>query len=229
LQINLNDQWIVGMYNSDHSIIAYRPSDGLQRSLSQAASGVQTDEPHLDREYSVVYITGDVDPDQKIWNLVDNTFTIPNDPEGINEDSHSAVFRGKAVAISWQGNAAVETTWQGAVRRAVSPSPTDWSGDYHLAGQWIFNNPNEWFIVDQWASDGTGNYPIRLGMIGFASAQTGDVRLLAKHDGVGDNPRYGTGGQPHPTLSPDGKLVMWTSNMNGLARYDVFVARVPTS
>jgi hypothetical protein len=28
-------------------------------------------------------------------------------------------------------------------------------------------------------------------------------------------------------MAPDGKLVMWTSNMNGSARFDVFMARVP--
>ena len=38
---------------------------------------------------------------------------------------------------------------------------------------------------------------------------------------------YTDGGQPHPTLAPDGKLVMWVSNMNGSARYDTFIARIP--
>ena len=50
--------------------------------------------------------------------------------------------------------------------------------------------------------------------------------LLFPSDAVGTG--YNTGGQPHPTLAPDGKLLMWTSNMGGSGRYDTFIARVPT-
>jgi hypothetical protein len=104
----------------------------------------------------------------------------------------------------------------------ASPTPTDVNGDYHFAGQWVFNNPSEYFTVDQFAAG--GNNAIYRGMIGFVS-MAGDVRLLAATDAVGTN--YESGGQPHPTLAQDGKLVMWVSNMNGSNRYDTFVARVP--
>jgi hypothetical protein len=109
-----------------------------------------------------------------------------------------------------------------AATGAVNPSPTDWSGDWHQASQWVFNNPNEYFVVDQWAD--VGNYPIYRGMVGFVSL-AGDVRLIAATDAVGTS--YTSGGQPHPTLSPDGKFVMWVSNMNGSNRYDTFIARIP--
>ena len=221
----MNDTWLVAMHNSNYTLLAFRPADGAQRSVTRAAAGVVTDEPHLDREHPVVYITGDAPPEQKIWNLADGSFTIPRDPAGINEDSHTATLRGKALAVSWRGDAIVETDWQGNVRRAVTPSPTDWSGDYHLAGQWVFGNPQEYIAVDQWEDDGA-SYVIRRGMIGLASVATGDVRLLVAHDGVGTG--YNTGGQVHPTLAPDGRLLMWVTNMNGSGRYDTFVARIPT-
>ena len=67
-------------------------------------------------------------------------------------------------------------------------------------------------------------YAIYQGMIGFANTGN-DVRLIAASDAVGSD--YEKGGQPHPTLAPDGKLVMWTSNMNGSQRFDTFVARIP--
>jgi hypothetical protein len=225
LQTQVNDTWLVAMHNSNYTLLAFRPADGAQRSVTRAAAGVVTDEPHLDREHPVVYITGDAPPEQKIWNLADGSFTIPRDPAGINEDSHTATLRGKALAVSWRGDAIVETDWQGNVRRAVTPSPTDWSGDYHLAGQWVFGNPQEYIAVDQWEDDGA-SYVIRRGMIGLASVATGDVRLLVAHDGVGTG--YNTGGQVHPTLAPDGRLLMWVTNMNGSGRYDTFVARIPT-
>jgi WD40-like Beta Propeller Repeat len=88
----------------------------------------------------------------------------------------------------------------------------------------VFGNPSEYIAVDQWQDDGV--YPIRRGMIGVASVATGDVRLLVAHDGVGTG--YNTGGQVHPTLSPDGKFLMWVSNMNGSSRFDTFLARIPT-
>ena len=91
-----------------------------------------------------------------------------------------------------------------------------------MAGQWVFNNPGQYFMVDQWK--GSGNYPIYKGMIGLVNTAN-DKRILAAHDAVGTG--YDTGGQPHPTLAPDGKLVMWTSNMNNSGRFDTFVARVP--
>lgn len=225
LQVNLNDQWLVGMYNSNHTLVALRLSDGAERSVTSAAAGVATDEPHLDREFPVVYITGDVDPDHRTWHLTDGRLTSPPDPENINEDSHSAPLRGKIVAVSWRADAIVATTHTGAVSRVVTPSPTDWSGDYHLAGQWVQDNPDEYFALDQWLRDGAG-FRLRRGFIGLASARTGDVRLLVHSDVAGGS--YGQGGQGHPSFAPDGRLLLWTSNMNNSGRFDTFLARLPT-
>jgi hypothetical protein len=225
LQTQVNDTWLVAMLNSNKTIIAFRKSDGLQRSLTSAQGGVVQDEPHLDREFPVVYITGDQPPEQKIWRLETNTFTIPADPGDFNQDSHTAAMRGKAVAVGhWASNAIVATGWQGSVQAAVTPVPTNVNGDYHLAGQWVFGNADQYFAVDQWRS--TASAPIMLGMIGLASASgNNDVRILAASDATGT--AYGEGGQPHPTFAPDGRFVMWTSNMNGSSRYDTFLARLP--
>ena len=223
LQTQVNDEWLVGMLRSNQTIVAFRPSDGLQRTITSADAGVSIDEPHLDREFPQVYIASTAGVKNKIFNLETATYVVPNDPTGIVEDSHGAAMRGKIVAMgNWTANAIVATYRDGSVRAVVTPAPTDVNGDYHLAGQWVFNNPNEYFIVDQWARGGPN--AIYRGMIGFASTAN-DVRLLAAHDAVGTD--YETGGQPHPTLAPDGKLVMWTSNMNGSSRFDTFIARVP--
>ena len=223
LQTQLDDTWLVVMLQSTTTIVGFRPADGFERVVTPAVAGVIIDEPHLDREFPVVYIASDSPVKNKIVNLESGAFTVPTDPNGIGQDSHQAPLRGKTVAQGhWQANAIVETDRTGNVRPIVSPTPTDVNGDYHFAGQWVFDNPAEYFVVDQWKSD--GNSAIARGMIGFASTG-GDVRVLAAHDASGTD--YGTGGQPHPTLAPDGKLVMWTSNMNGSARYDTFIARVP--
>jgi len=221
LQINLNDQWVVGMFDSNHSVIAFRPSDGKQVAITEAVAG-PIDEPHLDREFPYVYLSTNSTIKNKIVNLETGAYTNPTDPNGFNDDSHEAPLRGKVVVVSWTANAIVEVDTAGTLTVPVKPSPTDWGGDWHMAAQWVFNNPNEYFVVDQWKR--AGAYAIYEGMIGFVNL-AGDVRLLAAHDAIGGD--YGTGGQPHPTLAPDGKFVMWTSNMNGSGRYDTFIARVP--
>ena len=223
LQTQLDDRWLVAMLQSNTTIVAYRTADGFERAITPAVAGVDIDEPHLDREFPVVYVASDSPLNSLIVNLETGFLTVPRDSVGINEDSHQAALRGKTVAQGhWQANAIVATDHLGHVSVAVSPTPTNVNGDYHFAGQWVFDNPSEYFIVDQWARDGAN--AIHRGMIGFVSL-AGDVRLLAAHDATGTD--YATGGQPHPTLAPDGKLVMWTSNMNGSGRYDTFIARVP--
>ena len=222
LQTQMNDTWIVAMLQSNFTVVAFRPSDGFQRAVTPAQAGVAIDEPHLDREFPVVYLSGDSPIKNKMVNLETGAFRTPNDPGGIGQDSHGAPLRGKLVAQGhWAANAIVATDITGRVWPAISPTPTDVNGDYHLAGQWVFNNPAEYFVADQWAS--SGNNAIYKGMIGFVS-MAGDVRLLAAHDALGTS--Y-AGGQPHPTLAQDGKLVMWTTNMGGSARHDTFIARVP--
>jgi hypothetical protein len=225
LQVNRNDEWIAGFINSNQTTVAFRPSDGLERAVTTESAGQVTNEPHLDREFPILYLARGRDQPitQKIFNLETATFLDPPDPDSINADGHTAPLRGRAVAVSWPGRGIVETSMNGVVRMAVSnPGPVDPNGDSHLAAQWVFNNPNDYFVIDQWFRDEP--HPIRQGMIGLVSATTGDKRLIAAHDAVGEG--YDTGGQPHPTISPDGRLIMWTSNMNGSPRFDVFVARV---
>ena len=223
LQVNLNDQWLVGMFNGNSTVMAVRISDGLTRTFTTSfAGGIDIDEPHLDREFPVVYISTN-DEQTLIVNLETGTVVSENDPAGVDAADHAAPMRGKIVAVSWEANGIIVVERQGAIRVAVTPSPTDWSGDWHMAAQWVLNNPSQYFVVDQWAK--ASNFPISRGMIGFVSL-AGDMRIIAAHDATGTG--YENGGQPHPTLSPDGKLVMWTSNMNGSSRHDVFMARIPT-
>ena len=224
LQTQLNDTWLVGMMNSNSTIVGWRQADGFQRTITESAYGVTIDEPHIDREFPVVYVSRDnVGPQNKVVNLATGVATDPPQADDAINDDHNGVLRGKIVGVSWSTNSIIAVDWQGHRSTVVNPSPTDPFGDYHMSGQWVLNNPDEWFLVDQW--QGTGNYKIYRGQIGLASAKTGDVRLLAASDATGGN--Y-AGGQPHPTFSPDGKLMFFCSNMNGSSRFDVFLVKLPT-
>ena len=83
-------------------------------------------------------------------------------------------------------------------------------------GDWLRGELREMLRENLMASDSFARENFNFGWV---------EELLAAHDAQGTG--YDTGGQPHPTLAPDGKLVMWTSNMGGSGRFDTFMARVP--
>jgi hypothetical protein len=77
-------------------------------------------------------------------------------------------------------------------------------------------------VIDAWGREAQ-NAAVRSGMISIVRPSPFSARLIAAHDSqVSD---YDS--QPQPTLAPDGKLVMWTSNQGGKSRTDVFVAKMP--
>lgn len=108
------------------------------------------------------------------------------------------------------------------------------SNDWYNCGNWVMNQrgPNltdQWVLHDRWMNDDP-NAKIRRGMIAWSHIGTGEVRIVGSHDSLGA--AYSQ--YPQTTTSPDGRLVMWTSDMNLAAgttttRKDVFVARMPVS
>jgi hypothetical protein len=103
---------------------------------------------------------------------------------------------------------------------------TGFPGQEHRSGMWVFNNgdgnTSQWWTTDPSGSDDS-NGAIRTGMIGLVNINGTSARLLAVHNSTGGNV-YNA--QPHTTLAPDGKFVMWTSDNHG-SRTDVYVVRVP--
>ena len=231
LQVNLNDQWLVAM-GSNTTIIAFRPSDGLKRSWSGIAG---LDEPHIDREQPYVYIaSGNANI---VGDLANGgaLMTPPGDPNwsyrpnSLENSAHVNPLRGLLVGVAnsqnqayWRYSVVANKTTSFATANAVDGFP----GEYHQAGQWVFNNGNaadaQWFAIDPSGNDYSAA-AIRSGMIGLVKTDGSPARLLAVHNSTGGG-NYQA--QPHVTLAPDGKLVMWTSDSHG-SRTDVYVIRVP--
>lgn len=96
----------------------------------------------------------------------------------------------------------------------------------HRAGQWVFDNgdlDSQWYVTSNWGTGGQNH--AFFAAVGFVNTDPGQPpRLLAHHySSVTD---YYT--QPHATVSPDGKLVLWGSTMGVTGgRIDAFLARVP--
>jgi hypothetical protein len=224
LQTQLDDVWIVGMLTNG-TTVGFKHSTNTEREI--AASGHDVDEPHLDREYPIVYIsTNDIDN----WVVdLETGSTVTESGSYADFADHACPLRGEAVALSWDppngdSPGVLKITKDGARSRAMDP-PGDWGAEYHTCGQWMLANPDKWWVLDN--VDGTANFPIRAHMIGFVSHDLNDVRLLCCGDNSGVG--YDTGGQMHPTLSPDGKLLMWTSNMAGSGGFQIFVVKTPVS
>jgi hypothetical protein len=228
LQNNLNDLWFVGMLNSNQTVVAFRPSDGTQRAFTQSATGLSIDEPHIDRELPYVYLSTNDDSKQNVVGFLETGATrVPNNST-YQSDDHAAPLRGGVTGIShWQRNSNYfyDVASDRTVEFAAANNVVGYPGDWHMAGQWVFDNgtgAGQWFVIDAWGSDASAA-AIRTGMIGIVRMTPFSARLVAAHDSQPSS--YES--QPQTTISPDGKLVMWTSNMGGRSRTDVFLARMP--
>jgi hypothetical protein len=231
LQTQLNDTWLVTSGNNT-TVVAFRPSDALQRSWAPA----NLDEPHLDREKPYAYLA--VGNQIYECNLVTGAAAVlaPGDPawsyhpNSLENSDHSAPLRGHLVGVANSANlkyysydvaANVTRSYTGVFNVAGFP------GEEHRAGQWVFNNgdgnTDQWWAIDPSGSDNS-NAAIRSGMIGLSNINgTSSARILAVHNSTGGS-NYQV--QPHVTFAPDGKFVMWTSDSHG-TRTDVYVVRMP--
>jgi hypothetical protein len=99
-------------------------------------------------------------------------------------------------------------------------------GSNHMFGNWKVNPDPQtvWGALSTETSSGVWDHAV-----GYFRMDSGNVdpRLLCHTDAIGDD--FYTG-QPHAQSSPDGKVVVFTSNMNtDPGRGDVFLALVPTA
>jgi uncharacterized protein YjdB len=231
LQVNLNDQWLVAMGNNV-TIVAFRTSDGLMRSWGNI-SGL--DEPHIDREQPYAYLA--VGNANLVADLVNGgpLKTPPGDPKwsykpnSLENSAHVNPVRGFLVGVAnsanqayWRYNVLTNSTFSFATANAVDGFP----GEYHQAGQWVFNNGNagtsQWFAIDPSGSD-YSQAAIRSGMIGVVNIDGSGARIVAVHNSTGGG-NYQT--QPHVTFAPDGKFIMWTSDSKS-SRIDCYLVKMP--
>ena len=226
-QTQYMDTWMTAQWggSSATAIHAFRPADGFSRYLVASA-----DEHHLDKKLGYVYLVNRPTP---VWRLSDGATFQANDPGNHIATDHSGTVGGALVgAAFWQGGG-------GAYYYRPDLNQTFWfitsdanfhsaSNDWYNVGHWCVDQPSDvvseqWFIAERFMGDDNGA-KIRRGMIAFVRLN-GEVRLLAAHGSAGSS--YSSYPQSHPAI--DGRLVMWTSDMNGSGQYQVFVARVPVS
>lgn len=234
LHTSVNDTWMSFQWNGSPAtaVGARRMPDGLERTWSP----VNFDEHHLDKSLPYIYRVDGERPNI-VWNLETDAKITVSDPGNHIATDHSGTIRGALVGTGYWlggGGAFYYRPDTGQVGHFITSDAGfhGASNDWYNQGLWVIDQPSEvftqqWFTADRFQGDDSGA-KIRRGMCAFVRLD-GEVRLIAAQgsavSGPGDYDWY-----PQTNTAIDGRLVMWTSNMNGQGGgFQVFVARIPTS
>ena len=231
LQQDKDDGWFVALGAGSTTVVAWNSATG--QSLSRSFSGL--DEPYLERDGR--YIMVNASPTQ-IWDLTTNTVSSISAP-GNASLFHVPALRSFFMATDVNTGTGITPLWR------VDPSParsnsqfTTLNGYYpdaHASGMWVKrdaelgnNLTRQWFLRTSfdWSYAGSGG-GVKEGLA-FLRLNGSEFKLLLHHYSV--KPTAGADdywSEPRGTLSVDGKLAMFDSNMNNGPRTDVFVAEVP--
>jgi hypothetical protein len=231
LQQDKDDIWFNGLLSDNQTVFVWNSQTGQY--LTHLESW--TNEPHMERDGHYLVITsGGAYATTRVWDLSNNTFGPVLGSSVQFHFSHGASARGHFIMTDVNANAPqtqarfdiVSEQLTKTVLLNNSPGPEE-----HGSGNWIQSdaelggNPlRQWTYLTgesapSWYSQLLWKYSI-----GLQRSDGSDQRILLHHYGVTPMNYYDTPwGQP----SPDGRVVIFNSNMNGSGRYDLFVAEVP--
>jgi hypothetical protein len=225
LQNDRTDTWFVGLVNAS-TAFAFNAKTGQY--LTHGESWM--DEARLERDGRYVVLTnggGTV----RLWDLSNNSFG-PVQNTGTNFwFAHNANLRSQWVTqdangifpfgedrYSVSGGQVVKTTILNNSLGNLGHHSGNWvQSDAELGG----NLNRQWSFTSGYGAD--NSQFIWRQAVGVQRSDGSDQRLLLHHYSV--NPTYFA--IPWGKPSPDGKVVIFNSNMNGAARYDLFVAEMP--
>jgi hypothetical protein len=225
-----NDVWFVGLVDAR---TAFAWNSRTNQYLTHSEGWL--DEARLERDGRYVVLTnggGQV----RLWDLSDNSLG-PSQDEGVDFwFAHNASLRGQWVTAN--PNLSAPFSEDRYAVRGDSVAKTQILNQsagtlVHHAGNWVQSDAElggdlnrQWSFVSgydanpQWANSVLWRHAI-----GVQRSDGSDQRLLLHHYSVDPGPSYWA--IPWGTPSPDGKVVIFNSNMDGAGRYDLFVAEMP--
>jgi len=230
LQHDRNDVWFVGLVDAT-TVFAWNSQTNQYLTHSES----WLDEGRLERDGRYVVLTnggGQV----RLWDLSDNTFGPPQN-EGVNFwFAHNASLRGQWVTADVNTSAPfAEDRYSVGGGSVVKTRILSQSAGtlVHHAGNWVQSDAElggvldrQWSFVSGYDEDPRwANATLWQHAIGVQRSDGSDQRLLLHHYSANPGPSYWA--IPWGTPSPDGKVVIFNSNMNGAGRYDLFVAEMP--
>ena len=230
LQHDRNDVWFVGLVDAT---TAFAWNSHTNQYLTHSETWL--DEGRLERDGRYVVLT-DGGGQVRLWDLSNNTFGTPQN-EGINFwFAHNASLRSQWVTADVNLSAPfAEDRYSVSGGSVVKTQILSQSAGtlVHHAGNWVQsdaelggNLDRQWSFVSGYDDDPRwADSVLWRHAIGVQRSDGSDQRLLLHHYSVNPGPGYWA--IPWGTPSPDGKVVIFNSNMNGAGRYDLFVAEMP--
>lgn len=250
LQTQINDTWIVGMLNDNHTLVAKPKSGGSEINFPNGTNGWIIDEPHLDLQDPVTYASIDAaDQDNNPpWILDTDTKPTAAGHSGLStdgsecSDDHATPVRGGM--FGGVGEPGSPATYGGAYAwDRVSGQPVrHWVGydlgiandeDFYTNGymnafgfQGVYGD--QWAICARFTNDGATR-AIRNTVIAAFPLDGGGSKFLVGHQSNTGNGDYEQ--KVRPGSSPDGLFVYWTSWMmtrgGGSPQFQILAVRPP--
>jgi len=225
LQHDKNDEWFVGLVDAS---TAFAWNSRTNQFLTHAESWLN--EARLERDGRYIALTN-TNSTIRLWDLTTNAFG-PTQSDRLNIWlGHNANLRGQWVTTDVAASQPFDldryypSGGQIAKTRFLNNSA---GAGVHHSGNWVQSDAElggdlnrQWSFV----SGIDTMWPAVLWMqgIGVVRSDGSDARLLLHHYSV--HPSYYA--DPYAQPSPDGRVVIFNSNMSGSGRYDLFVAEVP--
>lgn len=237
----LNDVWFAGMLTSNQTYVAWNANTNTEINCTQTRSGQTHDELHLDLLNPVVYMSTDQNASGNApWRLDTNTIDVtPSNAAGMSDD-HAAAGAGFICGT-------VPFDWPTAGGGEVGGGMYVYNGftDVHtrpIVGYNNYSDGSEFYtnadcLPAWWPGDGVGWHirtkeasdfatgKVRYRMLAAVKNNGSDMRLIGSHDSNSLSYPFFSKAR----FSPDGKMVLFTSDMNGSSRTDVFVLRMPVA
>jgi hypothetical protein len=220
-----NDEWFVKMEGAG-AVVAW--NSVTNQTLRQSFSGL--DEPHM--EGNGRYVALITDGGTRVWDLQTNTVSSNGWRQWTFH--HNASLLGHWISIHVDG-----PVFNFRLDPNGSSSPTGvnifepgMATYQHGAGQWVQRTVpvnQQYAVISSYGNLANGGeiWPgAKLkAAVGFLRSDGGDARILAHTYMVFNSGDYWQ--MPQATPSPDGKVVIFNSDMQNSNRYDLFLAEVP--
>ena len=230
LQQDKTDTWFVGLADAR---TAFAWNSQTNQLLTHAEPWLNEARLERDGRYVILTNTQDI---IRLWDLSNNTFG-PQQSVSPALFFHNANLRGQWVGTDPNTPAPFAqdrfVASGGAIARTQILAQSAGAG--HHAGNWIQSDAElrgdlnrQWSFVSGFGDAPWENMLLWQQAVGVERSDGSDQRFLLHHFSINSaqNPLIYFA-LPMATPSPDGKVVIFNSNMNGSGRYDLFIAEVP--
>ena len=228
LQHDKTDGWFAGLTTDQTVAFAWNSQTNELRTHGES----WLNEGRLERDGRYIALTNG-NSTFRLWDLATNTFG-PTQSDRLNSWlGHNANLRGQWVTTDVNASAPFDldryypSGGQIVKTRFLNNSA---SSGVHHSGNWVQSDAELGGDLNrQWSfMSGVENDAFTLNAqwkqaIGVVRSDGSDARLVVHHYSA--SPTYYA--DPFAQPSPDGKVVIFNSNMNGSGRYDLFVAEIP--